>query len=323
MNERPSVLATRKFPDAVEARLGARFNAICNADDRPWSGAEIAAKAQGCVGIMCAATDPMGVDTIAALPASVKIISTFSVGYEHIDVSGCARRGILVSNTPGVIANATADVAMLLLLAAARRTHESATMLHTGQWIGWAPTMLLGRDLTGKRLGIIGMGDIGQALARRARGFDMEIHYHNRNRLAPAKELGATYHGDLPSLLAVAQFLSVNCPLTPQTRKLINRDTLALLPDGAIVVNTARGPIVDDEALIEAARSGKLAAIGLDVFEGEPKFNRRYGELANAFLLPHIGTATVETRNAMGFRALDNLEAVLIAGRTPPHQVTA
>jgi lactate dehydrogenase-like 2-hydroxyacid dehydrogenase len=225
-----------------------------------------------------------------------------------------------VSNTPEVVTEATAELAMLLLLGAARRAHEGEAMLRSGAWRGWAPTLLLGRQLRGKRLGIVGMGRIGQVFARMARGFGVEIHYTDQARLPPEREQGAVFHPDLEGLLRVSELLSLHAPATPQTRNLLQARTLVLLPRGAIVVNSARGDLVDDDALIDALRSGQVGAAGLDVYQGEPALDPRYRELTNTFLLPHLGTATLETREAMGFRALDNVDAVL-AGREPPDRV--
>jgi lactate dehydrogenase-like 2-hydroxyacid dehydrogenase len=324
MTERkPRVFATRHFPPDVEARLSANFDARLNPEDRLFDGAALAKETHGFDGIMCAAGDPLHAETIGQLPGSVRIIATFSVGYEHIDVAAAAKRDILVSNTPDVLTDATADIAMLCLLGAARRAHEGTTMLRSHGWVGWTPTQLMGVQVTGKRLGILGMGRIGQALADRARAFRMTIHYSNRTRLEPALEKGAIFHAEAEALLPHCDFLSLNTPLTPNTRKWLNAARIARLPRGAVVVNTARGGVVDDEALIAALKSGHLAAAGLDVFDGEPKLHRGYYDLANSFLLPHMGSATVETRNAMGFKALDNLEAYLLSGRTPPDLVRA
>ncbi|MGE0154108.1 MAG: 2-hydroxyacid dehydrogenase [Reyranellaceae bacterium] len=323
MTKRPVVVATRHFPDAVEERLQALFEARLNPDDRPLPPEELLSRAQGADGLLVAATGRVDADLIGRLPPSVRIIATFSVGYEHIDVAAAERRGILVTNTPDVLTDATAEIALLLLLAAARRAHEGAAMLRQGQWSGWTPTQLMGIGLTGKRLGIVGMGRIGQALAQRARACGMEIHYYNRTRLAPAQEQGAVYYPTVEALLPQAQFLSLHCPLTPQTAKLMDARRLAMLPPGAVLVNTARGGIVDDEAAIAALNSGRLAAAGLDVFDGEPNVDKRYFGIENAFILPHMGSATIETRNAMGFRAIENLKAVLIDGQEPPHRVRA
>jgi lactate dehydrogenase-like 2-hydroxyacid dehydrogenase len=318
---KPRVLATRHFPPDVEARLATNFDAILNPDDTLYDGPALIRAAAGCDGIMCAAGDPLNAETIGGLPPSVRMVATFSVGYEHIDVAAAAKRNIAVSNTPDVLTDATADIAMLCLLGAARRAHEGTTMLRAHRWVGWTPTQLMGVHVTGKRLGILGMGRIGQAMADRARAFRMTIHYSNRSRLEAGLEKGAIFHANPDDLLAHCDFLSINAPMTPATRKWVNAERIARLPKGAIVVNTARGGVVDDDALIAALKSGHLASAGLDVFDGEPKIHPGYYDLANAFLLPHMGSATVETRNAMGFKALDNLEAFLLRGQAPPDLV--
>jgi len=219
-----------------------------------------------------------------------------------------------------VLTDATADIALLLMLGAARRAHEGEAIVRDGSWKSWATTFMLGTHMTGKRLGILGMGRIGQAVAKRARGFDMTIHYSNRRRLAPELEQGAIFHADPNELLPHSDFLSINCPASPETHHFLNAERIAKLPDGAVVVNTARGAVVDDEALIVALKSGKVAAAGLDVYENEPNLNPGYRPLKNTFLLPHLGSATVETRNAMGFKCLDNLDA-FFAGKAPPDRV--
>lgn len=319
MADKPKILLTRRYPDAVERRARELFDVRGNPDDDIWPGAGLLDHADGCDGILASSTDRLDAGLIKRLPDRVAIVASFSVGLDHVDLDAAKRRGLVITNTPGVLTDATADIALLLILAAARRAGEGERLVREGNWRSWSPTQLLGTEVTGKRLGIVGMGRIGQAVARRARGFGMEIHYFNRRRLDPAEEAGATFHADLESLLAQSQFLSLHCPATPQTRHLLNRRTLAALPDGAIVVNTARGSIVDDAALIDALRSGKLAAAGLDVFDNEPDIHPAYRELDNAFLLPHLGSASVETRNAMGFCALDNLSA-FFDGRPPPNR---
>lgn len=318
--QRPRILVTRKLPEAVEDRLCRDYQAELNTADLPRSGMELATAAAGRDGLIVTPTETMDAATLALLPESVRIIATFSVGYEHIDLEAAAKRGIVVTNTPGVLTDATAEIAFLLLLAAARRAHEGEALLRAGGWTGWTPTQLLGTGLSGERLGIVGMGRIGQAVARRARAFEMEIHYHNRTRLPAAEEAGAVFHPEVDSLLAASRFLSLHCPLTPATRHFLDARRLARLPAGAIVVNTARGPVVDDHALIAALRSGRVAAAGLDVYEGEPKLHPGYLGLPNVCLLPHLGSATVATRNAMGFTALDNLDA-FFAGREPSHRL--
>ena len=320
-NRKPRVLATRHFPPDVEARLAANFDAVLNPDDRLFDGPSLAKASDGCDAILCAAGDALNAETIAKLPASVRMIATFSVGYEHVDVVAAAKRKIAVSNTPDVLTDATADIAMLCLLGAARRAHEGTAMLRTHHWVGWSPTQLMGVHVTGKRLGILGMGRIGQAMADRARAFRMTIHYSNRSRLPPDLEKGAIFHADADAMLPHCDFLSINAPMTPTTRKWVNAERIARLPKGAVVINTARGGVVDDDALIAALKSGYLAAAGLDVFDGEPRIHAGYYGIENAFLLPHMGSATVETRNAMGFKALDNLEAFLLRGQSPPDLV--
>jgi glyoxylate reductase len=242
------------------------------------------------------------------------------VGVDHIDIAAARERGITVTNTPDVLTDATADIAMLLLLGAARRAWEAQKLLRDGAWIGWRPTQLMGIGLAGRHLGIVGMGRIGLAMARRARGFGMEIHYHNRTRLEPAREEGAVYHETLETLLPLAQLLSLHCPATPATVKMINAATIDMLPQGAVVVNTARGTLIDDEALLAALASGRIAAAGLDVFAGEPALHPGYLTAPNAYLLPHIGSATVDARNAMGFRCLYNLDS-FFAGKPVPDPV--
>ena len=319
---RPVLLVTRRLPDAVEARAARDFEAWLNPQDRALSGAEIAALARECGanGILCTAGDRLDADAIAALPEGVRIVATFSVGTDHIDLNAAKGRGLIVTNTPEVLTDATADIALLLMLGAARRASEGERMIRTGAWTGWTPTQLLGTHLGGKRLGIVGMGRIGQAVARRARAFGMTIHYSNRRRLPPDQEAGAVYHADPEAMLAVCDVLSLHFPATPETTHWLNAERIERLPQGAIVVNTARGSVVDDGALIAALASGRLAAAGLDVFENEPNLHAGYRRLENCFLLPHLGSATVETRNAMGFKALDNLDA-FYAGAEPPDRV--
>ncbi|KAA1055136.1 2-hydroxyacid dehydrogenase [Azospirillum argentinense] len=319
---RPVLLVTRRLPEAVEARAARDFDARLNPQDRALSGADIAALAAetGAEGILCTAGDRLDATAIAALPEEVRIVATFSVGTDHIDLNAAKARGLIVTNTPDVLTDATADIALLLMLGAARRASEGERMIRAGAWSGWTPTQLLGTHLGGKRLGIIGMGRIGQAVAQRARAFGMTIHYSNRRRLPAEQEAGAVYHADPEAMLAVCDVLSLHFPATPETTHWLNAERIERLPLGAIVVNTARGSVVDDEALIAALASGRLAAAGLDVFENEPNLHAGYRGLENAFLLPHLGSATVETRNAMGFRALDNLDAVF-AGAAAPDRV--
>ena len=320
MADRSAIFVTRKLPDAVTARLTRDYRATLNPDDRPVSGAELVAGAAGHDALLVSSREALTGKTLAALPASIRAIATFSVGFEHIDLPAAKARGLIVTNTPDVLTDATADIAMLLILGAARRAGEGERMVRDGTWAGLGLAEMLGCQVSGKRLGILGMGRIGRALARRARGFDMTIHYSNRTRLAPELEQGATYHADPEAMLPHCDVLSINCPASAETRQFLNAPRIAKLPDGAIVVNSARGAIVDDDALIAALRSRKLFAAGLDVYENEPKIHPDYRTLPNVFLLPHLGSATVETRNAMGFKCLDNLDAVF-AGRAPPDRL--
>jgi len=320
MSDKPAILVTRKLPDAVETRLVRDYTPRLNADDTLFTADGLVAAAQGMDGIIPCHSEKFTADVIARLPARVKVIANFSVGVDHVDLQAAKKKGIIVTNTPDVLSDATGEIAMLLILCAARRAGEGERLVRADGWKSWSPTYMLGTQVTGKRLGVVGMGRVGQVVAQRARCFDMEIHYHNRSRLSPALEAGATFHPDLDEMLPLCQFLSLNCPSTPETKGLLNAGRIAKLPDGAIVVNTARGTIVDDEALIAALKSGKLAAAGLDVFNNEPAIHPEYRTLANTFLLPHVGSATTETRDAMGFRALDNLDAIF-AGRAPNDRV--
>lgn len=309
MTARPKLLVTRRLPDDVTRRLQAGYDAELNPDDHVMAADELLGKAAGKDALLVTPVDKITPELVEKLPASIKMIATFSVGYEHVNVPALKARGIKASNTPDVLTDATADIALLLMLGAARRAYEGERAVRDATWKSWSTTYMLGVHMTGKRLGVFGMGRIGQAVARRARAFDMTIHYYNRSRLAPELELGATYHKSAEEMLPHCDFLSINAPGGPETQHWLNADRIARMPDGAIVVNTARGGLVDDTALIAALKSGKLFAAGLDVFENEPNLNPAYRELANVFLLPHLGSATIETRNAMGFKALDNLDA--------------
>lgn len=321
MAKKPVVFVTRKLPEAVHERLRRGYEPRLNLSDRLYSGEELARVSEGADALLPCPTDKLTAAVIQQLPGSIKIIATFSVGYEHIDTAAAKARGMIVTNTPDVLTDATADITLLLLLGAARRAYEGERMVREATWSSWAPTGMLGTHITGKRLAIFGMGRIGQAVAKRARGFDMEIYYSNRRRLKPDQEQGAAFYQSPEEMLPHCDFLSINCPASAQTHHWLNANRIKLLPRGAIVVNTARGTTVDDDALIAALKSGHIAAAGLDVFENEPNINPNYRPLPNTFLLPHLGSATIETRNAMGFRALDNLDAYF-AGRTPPDRVT-
>jgi lactate dehydrogenase-like 2-hydroxyacid dehydrogenase len=320
MSTPPVILVTRKLPDAVEARLKRDYLPLLNPGDTLYSTDEIIALAAKADAILPCHTEKFPAEVIARLPACIKAIANFSVGVDHVDLLAARSKGIIITNTPDVLSDATAEIAMLLLLGAARRAGEGEALVRQREWKDWSPSFMVGVQVTGKRLGIVGMGRVGQVIANRARGFGMEIHYHNRSRLDGDLEAGATFHADLDDLLPRCQFLSLSCPNTPETVGLLNAERISLLPDGAIVINTARGTVVDDEALIAALKSGKLAAAGLDVFNNEPDIHSAYRGLKNTFLLPHIGSATRETRDAMGFRALDNLDAIF-ADREPGDRV--
>jgi hydroxypyruvate reductase len=257
---------------------------------------------------------------IAALPPQIKIVASCSVGTEHIDLTAARTRGLAVTNTPDVLTDATADMAFMLLLCAARRAREYGQIMDRGWRERFGLGDLLGIDVSGATLGILGMGRIGQAVARRAAGFGMKVIYHNRKRLSPDLEKGATYFEDLPTMLPHCQFLSLHAPGGSEADGIINQNTLALLPPDAVLVNTSRGQLVDEDALYQALTSGRLAAAGLDVFRNEPEYDQRFSDLPNVFLTPHMGSATKKTRNAMGFRCLDNIAACL-AGGDPPDRV--
>ncbi|MEE4313119.1 MAG: D-glycerate dehydrogenase [Desulfofustis sp.] len=317
---KPVVLVTRKLPEAVEARLRRDYEPILNPADEIYDGDRIIEEAAGADAILPCHTEKFTASVIERLPERVKIIANFSVGYDHVDVAAAKKRGLVVTNTPEVLSDATAELTILLMLGAARRASEGERLVRNRGWRDWSPSFMVGVQMTGKRLGIIGFGRVGQVVARRARAFDMEIHYHNRHRVAPEVEEGAIYHDTPEGLLPHCDFLALHCVASPQTEKLLNAERIALLPDGAIVVNASRGVVIDDEALIAALKSGKLYAAGLDVFNNEPDINPAYRDLDNVFLMPHIGSATKETRDAMGFRALDNLDAYF-GGKEPKDRV--
>jgi lactate dehydrogenase-like 2-hydroxyacid dehydrogenase len=315
---KPILVVTTRYPKEVEDRIKRDYNARRNPDQSPFNQQKLLSAADGADALFITPADRLNSEFFQKVSPTVKIIATFSVGFEHIDLEAAGRRKIRVAYTPGVNNEATADIAMLLLLGASRRAYEAQELVRTGAWkLPLGADMLLGWQVGGKVLGILGMGRVGQAVARRARGFGMKIHYSNGSKL-PAEIAGdAVYHADPSDLLRASQFLSLHAPETPQTRHFLNAKAISLLPPGAIVVNTARGGLVVDDDLIAALKSGRLAAAGLDVFEGEPKLHPGYISLKNAFLLPHIGSATIETRTAMGMLALDNIDSVL-NGRPAP-----
>ncbi len=311
--ERCRIVVTRLLPPPLMALLGSAFDAWTNPDDRTLAPGAIAREASAlrADALLVMAMDSIDAGLIAALPDCVRVIATFSVGHDHIDLAAARARGIAVLSTPDVLSDAVADMGMLLMLGAARRAHEASLMLYSGAWAGWSPTQLLGRDVTGARLGILGMGRIGRAVAFRARrGFSMQVHYHNRSRLPEALEDGAAFHAGLGDLLAVSDFLMLAAPSSAATRGIIGAAAIERLPHGAVVANVSRGDLVDDEALIAALRSGRVAAAGLDVFNGEPAIHPGYLALGNVFLQPHQGSSTNGTRLRMGTLLLDSVEQV-------------
>lgn len=317
---KPALLITRKLTDAVQERAARDYDVVFNEDDHVFSRAELLERAAAVDAVLPCHSEHFSAEVIAALPDRLKIIANHSVGFDHVDTDAARKRGIVVTNTPDVLSDATAEIAILCMLGAARRGSEGDRMVRAGEWTFWSPAFMVGKQVTGKRFGVVGMGRVGQVTAERARGFGMEIHYHNRRRLPAELEKGATFHETLDTLLAVSDVLSLHCPTTPETENMINVEALARLPDGAVLVNTARGKLVDEKALVDALKSGKLFAAGLDVFRNEPGGNPEIAKLDNVFLLPHIGSATSETRDAMGFRALNNLDA-FFAGREPGDRV--
>lgn len=317
---KPKLFIARKLRAAVEARAARDYDVVLNPEDRLFSAEELVAMCRQVDAVLPCHSERFSAEVIAQVGPRLKIIANHSVGTDHVDLVAAKAAGIVVTNTPDVLSDATAEIAMLCMLGAARRGAEGDAMIRAGQWDFWSPAFMVGRQVTGKRFGVLGMGRVGQVTAQRARGFGMEVHYHNRRRLPAHLEQGAVFHETLEGLLAVSDVLSLHCPATPENMGVINAGTLALLPDRAIVVNTARGGLVDEAALIAALRSGKLFAAGLDVFQTEPGGNPDIAALPNVFLLPHIGSATEETRDAMGFRALDNLDA-FFAGTAPGDRV--
>ena len=294
------ILVTKALPKSVLNLLGERFEVI-HADPLKLDRDAFIAALDGVEGIVPSPGDPFDTDMIDALPESVRILACYSVGLNHVDAAAAERRGIRVSNTPDVLTDATADTAILLILGAVRGAGDATRLLLSGEWTGWAPAQIFGRDLAGLRLGIFGPGRIGVATAQRARVFGMSLHYWSGRRVSTDLDaMGADAISDMDDFLAASDVLSLHCPLTPETERFINADRIDRLPNRAVIINTGRGGLVDDDALIAAVRSGKVGAIGLDVFEGEPRLDPRYLTLPRAFLLPHIGSATEGTRLAMG-----------------------
>ena len=307
------ILITRRLLRSCEDKAKEIFDANFNLNDELYSQKKLIEMSNGCDGILSALTDKLDAETINQLPDSIKIISNFAVGFGNIDLEAAKKRGIAVTNTPEVLSDATAEIGVLLILGACRRAAEGIASAKEGGW-KWSADYLIGKQLTGTRLGILGMGRIGQKIAKIAKSLGMVIHYHNRSKLSADKEEGAIYHKDLKSLLSVSDVLSVCCPASKETVNMINKETLEYLPKGAVVTNVARGDIVDDEALIDALERRKVYAVGLDVYKGEPNLNPGYLKHKSAFILPHLGSATKETRTAMANLAIDNLEEFFKTG---------
>ena len=308
------VFVARKLLRSNEKRMSEIWDAKLNSEDKVYSQSELIELSRDCDGILCSIVDKFDAETINKLSDKVKIISNFAVGFGNIDIKAAMNKNIIVTNTPDVLTDATAEIAILILLGAARRATEGRKWVDKKNW-NWSVDFLMGKQLTDSRLGILGMGRIGQALAERAKSFGMKIHYHNRKKLPPNLEKGAIYHESLKSLISVSDFFSINCPTTEETKKIINEETLSYFPNGAVIINSARGDMIDDEAMINALKSGKVFALGLDVYNGEPDIHPQYLQLDNVFILPHLGSATEKTRFAMADLAISNIEEYFKTGK--------
>ena len=319
---KPKIIVTRRLPDQVETRMRELFDTELNLDDAPMDRAALLSAMQRADAIVPTITDAIDADLLAQAGDRLKLIANFGMGIDHIDVAAASERGVVVTNTPGVLTEDTADLTMALIMAVSRRIVEGANVVQAGQFTGWTPTWMMGRRVNGKRLGIIGMGRIGQAVARRAKAFGMQIHYHNRKPVSHviAEELEATYWESLDQMLARMDIISVNCPHTPATYHLLSARRLKLLQPHAVVVNTARGGIIDEGALADLLAAGAIAGAGLDVFVFEPAINPKLLTQPNAVLLPHLGSATVEARIDMGEKVIINLKTWM-DGHRPPDRV--
>ena len=307
------ILITRKLIKESEDKAVKTFKPIFNTNDELYSQSKVIQMSQGCDGILSSLTDKMDKQTIDKLPDTIKIISNFAVGFGNIDLEAAKNRGIAVTNTPEVLSDATAEIGILLILGACRRAAEGIQSAQEGGW-KWSADYLIGKQLTGTRLGVLGMGRIGQKIAKIARSLGMIIHYHNRSKLSEEKEQGAVYHKDIKSLFSVSDVLSICCPATKETENMINKETVEYFPKGAVITNVARGDIVDDEALIDALNRRKIYAVGLDVYKNEPNLNPGYSKIKSAFILPHLGSATKDTRIAMANLAIDNIDEFFKTG---------
>ncbi len=316
------VVLTRRLPDAVETRMRELFDAELNLTDKPMDRDALAAAMQRADVLVPTITDRIDADLINGAGEQLKLIANFGAGIDHIDIEAAVARKIIVSNTPGVLTEDTADIAMSLILSVSRRIVEGANVVTNGEFKGWTPTWMCGRKLYGKRLGIVGMGRIGQALARRAKAFGMQVHYHNRKPVPDmvAEELGATWWDDLDQMLSRMDVISLNCPASKDTHHLLSAERLKLLQPHAILINTARGELIDEEALAEALKSKSIFGVGLDVFEQEPVVHPGLIGLPNVVLLPHLGSATIEARQDMGDRVIANI-MTFQNGHRPPDRV--
>ena len=308
------ILITRKLIKDSEEKAAKTFEAKLNSNDELYSQSKIIDMSQGCDGILTSLTDKMDKETIDKLSDTVKIISNFAVGFGNIDLDAAKKRGIVVTNTPEVLSDATAEIGVLLILGACRRASEGIESAREGGW-KWSADYLIGKQLTGTRLGILGMGRIGQKIAKIAKSLGMIIHYHNRSKLNEEKADGAIYHDNIKSLFSVSDVLSICCPATKETENMINKETVEYFPQGAVITNVARGDIVDDEALIDALNRRKIYATGLDVYKNEPNLNPGYLKIKSAFILPHLGSATKDTRIAMANLAIDNIDEFFKTGK--------
>lgn len=317
---KPGLIVTRALPEQVQARAATDYEARFLAQEGAFDAEAFVVSLEGAVAALVTPADRIDASTITRFPEGLRVLATFSVGTDHIDLDAAKAKGMAVINTPDVLSFATAELALTLMLAAARRAGEGERIVRAGGWPGWTPTYLLGTSLEGKTVGILGMGRIGRALAKIAQGLSMRVIYHNRRRLPPGQEAGATYIADEAEFLGACDVLSIHLPGGAATRQWLNGARIERLPRGAIVINTGRGSTIDDNALASALATGRLAAAGLDVFPAEPAVPDVYLGLENVVLLPHLGSATRETRTAMGMLALDGIDAIL-AGATPPNRV--
>ena len=308
------ILVTRKLIKDSEDKALKTFDPIFNSNDELYSQSKVIEMSKGCDGILTSLTDKMDKETIDQLPDTIKIISNFAVGFGNIDLDAAKKKGIAVTNTPEVLSDATAEIGILLILGACRRAAEGIEAAREGGW-KWSADYLIGKQLTGTRLGILGMGRIGQKIAKIAKSLGMVIHYHNRSKLKDEKEDGAIYHDSIKSLFSVSDVLSICCPATKETENMINKDTVEYFPKGAIITNVARGDIIEDEALIDALNRRKIYAVGLDVYKNEPNLNPGYLKIKTAFILPHLGSATKDTRIAMANLAIDNIDEFFKTGK--------